>query len=223
MNKIVKNIKNEFVDGYSRYDYIFILIGIFIQFFAFYLSNDTTISFISGLLGVLAVTLTSQKKISMYAFSFAQAITYMIISYNERLYAEVGENIFYIITMIIGIIIWIKNYKLSDDGNSLEINSLTKKQNIICILSSISLIFITWYLLYNFTDDSQPFMDSLTTIPAVFGQILMITRYREQWYYWIAIDIECIAMWYIAGNICMTMQYVFWTANCFYGLYKWKN
>ena len=71
------------------------------------------------------------------------------------------------------------------------------------------------------TDDTQPMLDSLSTVPAFAAQILMILRYREQWAYWLVIDIASVIMWINAENWCMVMQFVFWTLNCSYGTYKW--
>jgi nicotinamide mononucleotide transporter PnuC len=77
-----------------------------------------------------------------------------------------------------------------------------------------------WSILLN-TDDSQPFMDSITTVPAFVAQILMILRYKESWYYWLTIDLGSIIMWSVAGDWCMVAQFVFWSVNCIYGLRKW--
>ena len=73
------------------------------------------------------------------------------------------------------------------------------------------------------TNDSQPLMDAVTTIPAFFAQVLMIYRYKESWIYWFIIDFGAIFMWAAADNWCMVLQYVFWTINCIYGFFKWSE
>ena len=70
--------------------------------------------------------------------------------------------------------------------------------------------------------NTQPMMDSLTTVPAIAAQTLYMLRYREQWIYWLIIDIASIVMWSIAENYCVVAQYVFWTLNCVYGYYLWS-
>jgi nicotinamide mononucleotide transporter len=66
-------------------------------------------------------------------------------------------------------------------------------------------------------------LDSATTVPAFIAQMLMIMRYREQWIFWLIIDIGSILMWIHAGDWCMVAQFVFWTINCIYGFYKWSK
>lgn len=47
-------------------------------------------------------------------------------------------------------------------------------------------------------------------------------RYREQWIFWIIIDVVSIFMWMFADNWIMVIQFIFWTMNCIYGYRKWK-
>ena len=73
------------------------------------------------------------------------------------------------------------------------------------------------------TDDTQPYLDSYTTVPALVAQVLMILVFREHWFFWLAIDILSVALWLRAGDYCMTAQYVFWCMNCLYGLHRWRS
>ena len=51
----------------------------------------------------------------------------------------------------------------------------------------------------------------------------MILVYREHWFLWLAVDVFSVALWLRAGDYCMTAQYVFWCANCIYGLRRWHS
>lgn len=65
--------------------------------------------------------------------------------------------------------------------------------------------------------------DSATNVMAVIAQLLMMLRYREQWIWWLLIDLLCIKMWFVAGNWSMVAMYIAWTINCLYGWYNWKK
>lgn len=182
------------------------------------LTSYDMISFLSGLLGVFAVVLCSQRKLISYAFGIAQILTYLVIVWQECLWAKVGENIFYLITMIIGFFIWNKHY----DYDKVKTNELSISNILLMIFYTIAGSFLIGYGL-TFTNDAHPFFDAFTTLPAFVAQFLMIFRYREQWIFWLIIDIGCLILWMIIGNWCMVAQYIFWIANCFYGWYKWSN
>ena len=202
----------------NRYGLMFAILGVLLQVFAFFYTGASILSLISGVSGIFAVVLCAERKMTFWIFAWIQLITYLILAWDQKLWGEVGENIFYAITMIGGMFIWNK-YKENDKVKS---RSLSKNFfELIKITCAIGILLL-WYCL-KCTNDTQPFMDSITTVPAIIAQILMITAYKEQWYFWLIIDIASIYMWAIACDWCMVSQFIFWTINCLYGLRKWNN
>jgi len=196
----------------------FLLFGLLTQTIAYILGADDLLSFISGILGVFAVVLTSLRKISMYVFAFLQLFTYMILAYEQRLYGELVENLFYAVTLIAGIFIWLKHYK----NNKVETKSLGVVDWLFTIIGGVVASALLYFILRN-SDDTQPLMDTLSTIPAFVAQMLMIMRYREQWIFWIIVDITTCILWINVHNWCMVAQYAFWTLNCIYGWILWSK
>ena len=84
------------------------------------------------------------------------------------------------------------------------------------------MVFLVVWKVLCLTDDVQPMIDSLKTVLAIATQTLYMLRYREQWIYWLIIDVAAIVMWCIAENWCVVAQYVFWTLNCVYGYDLWS-
>ena len=202
----------------NRYGLLFAILGVLLQVFAFFYTGASILSLISGISGIFAVVLCAERKMSFWIFAWIQLITYLILAWDQKLWGEVGENIFYGITMIGGMFIWNK-YK---EGDKVKSRSLSKNYfEFIKITCAIGILLL-WYGL-KCTNDTQPFMDSISTVPAIIAQILMITAYKEQWYFWLIIDIASIYMWAIAGDWCMVSQFIFWTINCLYGIKKWKT
>ena len=199
----------------------FLLLGVLLQIIAFILSNGSWISLFSGITGIFAVVLCAERNLLYYIFAWPQLISYVYLAYQERLYGEIYENIFYAITMIIGMIIWIRHYKLLNNTYTVQSRELSHRTLIGVILGScIAICLLSWYLYQ--TDDTQPIMDSITTVPAFVAQILLTFRYREQWLFWMIINVGSIFMWFNAQDYCMVVQYIFWTANCMLGYKCWK-
>ena len=70
---------------------------------------------------------------------------------------------------------------------------------------------------------AQAYTDAATNVMAIFAQLLMVRRYREQWIWWLVIDILCVKMWFVAGNWSMVAMYIGWIANCIYGWVNWTR
>jgi nicotinamide mononucleotide transporter len=220
IKKINNILYSEFIEGRNINEHLFMLIGIFLQLIAWYITKDSLISLISGVTGIISVILCSQRKISFYFFGFIQLGTYMYLAWQQRFYGELIENVFYIITMLIGIVVWLKNYNTEEQ--IVESKRLSDRLfYIICSIMVFICVLFGYYMKY-FTDNTQPFMDSFSTVPAFIAQTLLMLRYREQWIFWIIIDVVSIFMWMFADNWIMVIQFIFWTMNCIYGYRKWK-
>jgi nicotinamide mononucleotide transporter len=133
------------------------------------------------------------------------------------------ENIFYLVTMIWGIFVWKKNSTVDDNGSAhVEALKFTPVMWILSILGTVVCTLGMGYWL-NSIGSAQAYTDAATNILAIFAQILMVKRYKEQWLWWFIIDILCLKMWFVAGNWSMVAMYVAWTINCIYGWYNWTK
>ena len=210
------------------FDYGFMTLGILIQCVTYaFMPHDTWLSLLSGCLGVCSVCLSAQGNILTFVFGFAQVITYTYLCYTQRFYGMIAINAYYFITMIYGVYAWRKRLKTAQGGD--ESSHLVTPRNlslrIILLITAATLLLscLTGWGLAAWTDDSQPYLDAFTTIPALVGQVLLILVYREHWYIWLAVDMLSVVLWLRAGDYCMAAQYLFWCANCLYGLRRWKT
>jgi nicotinamide mononucleotide transporter len=199
------------------YGFLFALVGVILQVYAFYYTDAPILSLISGVSGIIAVVLCAERQLSYWPFAWLQLITYLILAVQQKLWGEVGEYVFYGVTMIYGMFVWNK-YK---DNHKVKSRQLSR--TMFQILFTLCVIGITaLYFVLDKTNDAQPFIDSVSSVPALFAQFLMILAYKEQWYFWLIIDIASIYMWIVIGDWCMASQFIFWTINCLYGLHKWN-
>lgn len=196
----------------------FVLIGIITQLLTCYIMEDTLLALCSGIAGVISVVLCSQKKLSFYFWGILQLVTILIISYQTNLPGKVIENAFYLLTMIIGLLLWGKN-KTNDE---VKTKTMGFSDYAILVVFAPLLIFGVSLFIVD-ANSEQPFLDTLTTVIGIIAQIMLIFRFREQWVLWFILDVLCIALWAIDGNWCLMVQYIFWTINCVYGYFCWKN
>ncbi len=203
----------------------FLIVGLAVQIVTYIISPQSVISLVSGMFGICSVVLCSQGRILTYIFGFGQIITYTYICYTDSLYGLIGINIFYFITQIYGIIIWRKRLyaNKSEFMDAVPTRKVSWKTMVAIAVSVLALSALVGWLLATFTDDSQPYLDAYTTIPALVAQILMILAYREQWYIWFFIDVLYVVLWARAGNYCLVAQHIFWCINCVYGFYRWTK
>lgn len=202
---------------------VVLILGLLLQVIVYVIAPAHPISLVSGLMGVCSVVLSAQRNIWTFFFGFAQVLTYSYLCWGERFYAELLLNAYYFVTMLYGVWVWHKHLGVETEKFVVETRKLSLVALFsVCIATLLFSILVGW-LLAVYTDDSQPYMDAFTTVPAMVAQILMILVYREQWCIWLLVDILATLMWVEAGDYCMAAQYIFWCGNCIYGYVLWSR
>lgn len=187
-----------------------------------FMPHDTWLSLLSGCMGVCSVCLASQGNIWTFAFGFGQVLTYTYLCWTQRFYGEMAVNAYYFGTMIYGVYVW-KSRAKSQESKIIVPRKLRWQMIVMTAVATLLVSWLAGFGLAAWTDDTQPYLDAFTTIPALVAQVLMILVYREHWFFWLAIDVLSVILWLRAGDYCMAAQYAFWCANCLYGLQRWRE
>ena len=223
MERIKHWFLKSFWTGYSLFEKLFLVFMLALQIVVFYFVPDTWLAIVAGISGVISVVLCAKGKTLFYFIGFVQTITYLFLAWQNKFYGEVMENIFYLVTMIWGIFVWKKNSVQNEDGTEdVLAKRFTTKQWISSIVGTVVATIGMGYLL-EYIGSAQAYTDAATNVMAIFAQILMVRRYREQWIWWLVIDLFCIKLWLVAGNWSMVAMYIAWTANCIYGWCNWSK
>ena len=223
MTKTFNYLKREMWDGFSLTEKLFMWGMVLLQILVYIVAPDSWYGVVAGIAGCISVVLTAKGRWMMYPIGFIQNFTYTVLAFQNMFYGEVIEQVFYIVTMIWGMVAWARNMHTNEDGTQ-DVN--TRKFGLAEWLFTIVGVAIgTWLFgrVLVAMGAAQPYTDAATNVMALFAQILMVKRYREQWALWLLIDVFCIKMWWVAGNWSMVAMYVAWTANCIYGWYNWTK
>lgn len=223
----MERIKNwtlkHFWTGYTTFEKIFLALMIITQIAVFMVCPDSPLNIIAGLAGVISVVMCAKGRTMFYFIGFIQTVTYLVLSWQNKFYGEVLENLFYFVTMIWGIFVWKKNEVTNEDGTQdVLAKKFTPVQWILYIVGTIVATIGMGYWLDGI-GSAQAYTDAATNVMAIFAQLLMVRRYREQWIWWFVIDVFCIKLWFVAGNWSMVAMYIAWTANTIYGFINWSK
>ena len=210
-------------DGFSLNEKLFMWGLVLLQILVYIVAPDSWYGIVAGNAGCISVVLTAKGRWMMYPIGFIQNFTYTVLAFQNKFYGEVIEQIFYIVTMIWGMVAWARNMHTNEDGTQ-DVN--TRKFSVKdWIFTIVGVLIGTWLFgrVLVAMGANQAYTDAATNVMALFAQILMVKRYREQWALWLLIDVFCIKMWWVAGNWSMVAMYIAWTANCIYGWMNWTK
>ena len=223
MTKTFNYLKREMWDGFSVKEKLFMWGMVLLQILVYIVAPDSWYGVVAGIAGCISVVLTAKGRWMMYPIGFIQNFTYTVLAFQNKFYGEVFEQVFYIVTMIWGMVAWARNMHTNEDGTQ-DVN--TRKFSVKdWIFTIVGVAVGTWLFgkVLVAMGANQAYTDAATNVMALFAQILMVKRYREQWVLWLLIDLFCIKMWWVAGNWSMVAMYIAWTANCIYGWINWTR
>lgn len=223
INKASSTFKKYFVAGYTLLERAFMATVVIMQIIVYCLAPDGWLSLLAGVAGCISVVMCAKGRLEFYFIGFLQNFSYMWLAYQNRFYGEVIENVFYIATMIWGIFAWSANMQQGVDDTE---DVIAKKFNLYQWVASIVLTVMATALMGKWLTSigsNQAYLDAATNVMAIFAQIMMVKRYREQWLWWFIIDIINIVMWSAVGNWSIVAMYVAWTVNCIYGWVNWTK
>ena len=230
MNKIINWFKEEYINGYKPFDYIFMLILLIAQIVVFIIDPGTSdewinvLSIIAGITGTISTVLCAKGKITYLVYGFIQTSLFLIISCYSKLWIEAGESIFYLISILISVFVWKKNLiKTEEQSVEVKAKKLSKKGLIFTgtglLVFAIICYCIDKFILYG----AQVELDALSLALTVFAQILCTYCYKEQWILWLVLDVIQVIMFILIGNYVLAVMYIGWTINCIYGWYQWSK
>lgn len=211
---------------WNLYEKIWLSCFVSISLILTILWKDTFFGFSVFLTGVLCVVLAAKGNIWTYVFGMYNTFGYAYLAYTNKLFGELSLNLLFFVPMnILGYIMWKK--KLED--KIVKMRKLTLLTQIKLALLSFIGVLALGFFLSKIEGQNTPYIDAITNVLSVVATFLMIWRYREQWVFYIILNIFSVLMWtyrtYYGGQdgSLMVLMWSAYLVNSFYGYYNWSK
>lgn len=224
---MIKWFKNEFVVNWKPFDYIFLfgLLGVQLLMTPFMVDGGLSVGWnifvlTASFIGTLATIICAKGKMSYYVWGFIQTIMFLILNLNLHLWVESAEQVYYLITMVIGVFIWKKNLNKKNETIA------PKKFTVPLLIATLFTLAVLSVCIYNIDvalGGAAPLLDTMSLSIAIVANILCSFCYKEQWILWFILDVVQTIMYFVIGQPIMAIMYIAWTINCVYGWYSWNK
>jgi nicotinamide mononucleotide transporter len=216
---------------WTMFEKVWIAVFAATNVYLFFAWQDSLLGLVTSITGMFCVVLAAKGRISTYYFGIIQTATYAYISYGYGLYGETMLNaLFYFPVQFIGIYLWNKHksHRMNGKGAEVEMKGLTRR-GWLYVTISFTLVFGFYAFLLKGIGGSSIWIDSATTILSIVAQVLMLQRYKEQWLFWILVNVLSILLWLTTlitqgGNdVSMLVMWSAFLINSIYGYINWTK
>lgn len=182
--------------------------------------NTTLLEAIAVIFGLASVWYARKEDILVYPTGIISVLIYVYITFNYKLYADMGINVFYFWMSVYGWYMWTHHNNKTEER---PITFCTSKEHIVSIIGLVASFFIMYYLLSNYTDSDVPMIDSATTSIFIVGMYLMAIKKIENWIYWIIGDIISIPLYTYKGLVLSSFQFLVFLILAIMAYAEWRK
>lgn len=187
---------------------------------------------VGTIFNIACVILVARRNILTWPVGIIAVILFGALFWQINLYADVIEQVYYLITGIVGWYLWgsVRHRDSADKKVLITTNSI--KVNLLWIAGIAATSVIASWALSNahlwaptlFPEAaSLPAIDATTTIMSFAAQLLMMRRKLENWALWIVVDIVAVWLYWYKGVPFVALLYLVFLFNAVYGFVTWKK
>lgn len=184
------------------------------------MKETTVLEYIAVLTGIASTYFSKKASIWLYPLGIVSTVMYVFISFEGRLFAEGGLNVYYAAMNVIGWRMWCRK-KMAKDN--LQIGYNTRRDWVQSVLFFAVMYLALWLVLKNFTPSTVPQADALASSTAYTAMFLMNRKKIESWYWWIFTDIISIPLYYSKGYVFTGFQFLVFLILCVSGWKEWRE
>ena len=189
------------------------------------------LEFFGTILTIWCVWLTSKAKILSWPIGLAGSLLYLFLFYQIQLYSDLMEQIYFIVTGIIGWYMWVRYKKEQEADHQSVIPAVSSIKENLCwlavvvvgtvLMSYLTMNFNNWWPKYFPEPVSYPVLDAFTTVMSFVAQFLLMKKRIESWILWIIVDAIGIGLYWVKGVKFLSLEYLLFFFIASYGLYNW--
>lgn len=169
---------------------------------------------------ILYLGFAIREKIICWLFAAISTAIYIWLFIEAKLYMESVLNAFYFLMAGYGYYVWSSG---RSDGHEKAVVIWPVKTHWIAISVIVLVSIVNGYLLTVFSDAAFPYIDSLTTWSAIWATFLVARKVLENWWYWLAIDVASIFIYWSRDLQLTSMLFALYVIMIPFGLISWTQ
>jgi len=207
-----------------------------------YFTTLPVMELIAVVASLLYVVLAAKGNIWCWPAAILSTVLYTVIFYDVYLWMDSALQLYYLLMAAYGWFCWRKNNASNNSSSHTSNNTPSNtpsnshshskvllysqwslQRHGIAILALTLLSIVLGWLMANYTPAHFPYLDSATTVFAVFATYLITQKVLENWLYFIVIDFVSIYLYIEKSLIPTAALFAAYVVLAAYGYWQWRK
>jgi nicotinamide mononucleotide transporter len=167
-----------------------------------------------------AILLAGRNNIHTWWTGIVGCALFGLLFFEVRLYADATLQIFFIATSLYGWWAWLRG---GPRGAGLPIRRAGARLMAWSVGAGAAVTLGYAWLLARLTDAAWPLPDSAVLAFSVLGQLLMMARRVESWWFWLAVNSIAVPLYASRGLVVTAVLYAGFWLNALVALRHWRR
>jgi len=170
--------------------------------------------------GALCVWLTVRQHILCWPTGLVQVTLYIVVFYQAKLYSDMLLHLIYVVLQCYGWYAWLYGGTNRSTLPVIRLPVAHLSGWVVVVLAGTAGL---GYGMSTYTDAALPYPDGFTTVASLVAQWLLARKKLESWYFWIAVDIVAIGVYFAKALYFTTGLYLLFLVLATMGLIAWRT
>ena len=173
----------------------------------------------ANIFNALSIVLAGLNSVHTWWVGIVGCGLFGYVFYASQLYADVTLQVFFIVTSILG---WI-NWRPGAAGQEMPVRRTPLPLFLLVTLAGAIVSVLYGWLLHHYTNAYAPFLDSVVLAFSVLGQLLLMQRRYESWWFWLLVNTIAVPLYFVRGLHLTSYLYFFFWINAVVALVRWRK
>ena len=170
--------------------------------------------------GIVSVYLSVKEKIWSWPTAIVNVLLYFLIFREQRLYADMGLQLFYAAISAYGWYHWLFG---GAQHSRLKVSRTPPRERVLLPVLVVLFAVTLGTLLDRYTDAALPWVDSTLTSGSLCAQWMMSRKYVENWALWVTLDVAYVALFINRGLFLTAFLYAVFLVLASRGHVEWSR
>ncbi|HYP76233.1 MAG TPA: nicotinamide riboside transporter PnuC [Polyangiaceae bacterium] len=166
----------------------------------------------------LAIFLAGRNSVHTWWTGIVGCSLFGWLFFDAKLYADVTLQVFFLVTSIHGY----RRWRGAGQAAELPITRTPPLTLGKLVLGGVLVVAGYGFALHSFTDAYAPFLDSAILAFSVVGQLLLVQRRVESWFFWLLVNSLAVPVYWLRGLQLTSLLYAAYWVNALISLRSWR-